>query len=81
MRLICPKILEPLRAQLRVAYGVMDILVPQVVLDRPGIMPVIGQLETGGMPQHVRMHRKANLGDLRGPRQHLAKARFIGPLL
>ena len=47
----------------------LDILVSKVVLDCPGIMPLIGQIETTGMPQHVGMHGKfkpsqlASLGD------------------
>jgi hypothetical protein len=30
----------------------------ELVLDRPGVDPIIGQLVAAGVPQHVEMHRE-----------------------
>ena len=57
-RLIRPKRGEALGAQLGIAHGVLNILVPQVVLNRPGIVAVIGQLKARGVAEHVGMHRE-----------------------
>src|SRR5512135_2282273 len=65
-RLIVPELLEPIAAELGVADGVLDILVPEVVLNRPGVLAVVGQLETGGMPQHVGMDGQVEAGRLPG---------------
>jgi hypothetical protein len=50
-----PKVLKPSRRQLGVAHGVLDLLVTQVGLQRPGIRPLVRQREAAGMPQHVGM--------------------------
>ena len=44
---------ESIRAQLRVAYGILNVLVAEVGLQRPGIMTLVRQRETAGVPQHV----------------------------
>jgi len=46
--------------------GVLDILMPQVMLDGSGILPVVSQLETGRMPQHMWMYWHAEFGSLAG---------------
>src|SRR4051794_40998969 len=53
---VLPEILEPLRGQLGVAHGVLDVLVPQPLLQGAGVPAVVGQLEAAGVPQHVRVH-------------------------
>jgi hypothetical protein len=50
---ISPKILEPRWCQLAVAHCVLDVLVAEVGLQRPGVHSVVGELETTGMTQHV----------------------------
>ena len=45
--------LEAGRRQLGVAHGVLDVAVPEIGLQRPGIDAVIGELEAAGVPQHV----------------------------
>jgi hypothetical protein len=51
-----PEVLESIRRhQLGVPYRMLDILVPQVVLDRSGIPLIVGQLVPTGMTQHVRV--------------------------
>src|SRR5262245_40131540 len=61
-RLVVQEVLEPIAAELGVANGVLDVLVPEVVLDCPGVLAIIGQLEAGGMPQHVGMHGEVEAG-------------------
>ena len=41
-----------------VADSVLNIPVPQVVLYRTRVLPILGQLVTAGMAQHVRMNCK-----------------------
>ena len=53
---VFPKALEPIRRQLGVADSVLDVPVPEVVLKRPRVVPVIGELEPAGMPGHVGMN-------------------------
>jgi len=53
-----PKILEPIRCQLGVARGVLDVAVAQVLLDRPRVLSIVRQFVARGMAQHVRMHRE-----------------------
>ena len=44
----------------------LDVFVPQVVLDGASVLTVVGELEPGRMPQHVRMDRHAQLGRVAG---------------
>jgi hypothetical protein len=46
---VLPKSIEPIRCQLRVANRVLDVSVPQVMLDGPGVVAVIGQLEAAAV--------------------------------
>ena len=43
-RLILPKPLEPLRAELGIAHGVGDVAMPEVLLDRAGVVAVVREL-------------------------------------
>jgi len=43
---------------------VLDILVPEVVLQSPCVVAIIGELKTTGMAQHVRVDRERHLGSL-----------------
>jgi hypothetical protein len=40
---LAPEVLEPIRCQLGVAHGVLNVLVPEVRLQRPRVVPGIGQ--------------------------------------
>jgi hypothetical protein len=53
---IPPEVLEPRWRQLAVANSVLDVLVAEVGLQRPGVDTVVGQLEPTGMTQHVRVY-------------------------
>ena len=54
--LILPKILKSFGRQLSVSNGVLDIFVPEVMLQRPGILTIVGELEPASMAKHVRMN-------------------------
>src|SRR6476619_6147749 len=73
-RSVLPEALETIRRQLRVAHGVHDVLVAEVMLEGPRIPPVIGEFVSAGMPEHVRMDRELELGSDCQTRQHFAEA-------
>ncbi len=58
LRSVLPEILEPIRRHLGVSNRVRDVFVAHVVLERPGIMPIVGKLVAGRVPEHVRMDRE-----------------------
>jgi len=45
------------------------------VLQRAGVLAVIGQFETAGMAEHMRVHAEWHLRRLPKPRDHSAEAR------
>src|SRR6516162_935645 len=49
-----PEILEAVRRKLGVAYRMLDVLVPEPSLQRPGVVSRIGQRVTASVAQHVR---------------------------
>src|SRR5262245_53584278 len=50
-----PEILEPRRRQLRVPDGVLNVLMAEISLQRPRVVPPVGQCVTAGVPKHVRV--------------------------
>jgi len=48
-----PEILEPVRRKLGVAHRMLNILVAEPGLQRPGVVPCVGQGIATGMPQHA----------------------------
>jgi hypothetical protein len=54
-RLLPPKILEPRRRQFCVPDRVLYVLVPQVGLQRTGVVAFVGQGITTGVAKHVRV--------------------------
>ena len=42
----------------------LNVLVPEVVLQGPRVVAIIGELEPAGMAEHVRVDRKWHLGGL-----------------
>ena len=60
--LVTKEIPEPLDAQRRIALGVPDVYMPEVVLNAAGILAVVDQLVATGMAQHVRVHGEAYPG-------------------
>ena len=55
---VAPEHLELIGREVRVARRVDDILVPEVVLNRPHVLPVVGQLVTRRVSQRVRVDRE-----------------------
>ena len=56
-----PEVLEPLGRKLRVSNGVLDVLVPEVVLQGARVLAIVGEFETDGMAEHVRVQAKRHL--------------------
>ena len=50
-----PEVAESVRRKLRIAHGVLDILVSKVVLQGTGIVAVVSELVAAGVAQHVRV--------------------------
>ena len=59
-----PKVLEPVGRHVGVPDRVLDILVPEVVLQGPGVMAIVREFEPAGMAKHVRVDREWHLGGL-----------------
>src|SRR5262249_28606818 len=59
-----PKILESVGRHFGVPDGVLDVLVPEVVLQGPRVVAIIGQLEPAGVAKHVWVDREWHLGGL-----------------
>ena len=59
-----PKVLEPIGRHFGVSDRVLDVLVPEVVLQGPGVMAIVRELEPAGMAKHVRVDREWHLGGL-----------------
>src|SRR5262245_64839750 len=59
-----PKILESVRRHFGVPDRVLDVLVPEVMLQGPRVVAIIGQLEPTGMAKHVWVDREWHLGGL-----------------
>ena len=47
-----------------VPNGVLNVLVPEVVLQGTRVVAIVGQLEPAGMAEHVRVDREWHLGSL-----------------
>src|SRR5215472_6805513 len=63
-RELAPKILEAVRRHFGVPDRVLDVLVPEVVLQRPRVVAIVSELEPTGMAQHVWVDRERHLGSL-----------------
>ena len=62
--LVFPEIFEPIRRQRRVAHRRLDGAMPEVSLDRAGILTICRQLEPAAVAQHVAMDQKTKPGSL-----------------
>ena len=58
---IPPEVLEPIRGHLGIPDGMHDVLVPEVVLQRARVVPVIRELVPAGVAEHVWMDREWDL--------------------
>src|SRR5262249_27841451 len=59
-----PKVLEPVGCHVGVPDGVLNVLVPEVVLERSRVVAIVGELEPTGMAKHVGVDREWHLGSL-----------------
>src|SRR5262252_1405768 len=59
-----PKVLEPVWRHIGVPDCVLNVLVPEVVLQGPRVVAIVGELESAGMAKHVRVDREWHLGGL-----------------
>src|SRR5262245_22328674 len=59
-----PKVLEPVGHHVGVPDRVLDVPVPEVVLQGPRVVAIVGELEPTGMAQHVWVDREWHLGGL-----------------
>src|SRR5215212_2458607 len=71
---IFPEGFETLGGELGVAHRVLNVLVPEIMLQGPRVLTVVGQLVAACMPQHVRVHRERKRPRLARAGEHLAKA-------
>src|SRR5215472_12112878 len=69
-----PKALEAICRELGIADRMLDVSVPEVVLQGAGVLPIVRELEAAGVPEHVRVHREAKRARLADPRERLAEA-------
>jgi len=53
-----PELLKPRRVGRGVLDGVLDVAVPEVILNEPRIGALVGQGEAASMAQHVRVGAK-----------------------
>jgi hypothetical protein len=61
-RLFPPEIPEPHRSQFGVPHGVLNVLVPEVGLERPRVVPLVGKCVPACVPQHVWVDLEGQLG-------------------
>src|SRR5437899_12629890 len=73
---IAPKRSESIWRELRVTDRVHDVAVSEIRLDRARVHAVVREVETGRVPQHVRMDRELNTGLASGSRDQFAHRRF-----
>jgi len=59
-----PKILVSVGCHVGVPDGVLNVLMPEVVLQGARVVAIVGQLKPAGMAKHVGMDREWHLGDL-----------------
>ena len=72
---IVPEIFETVSTQLRVAHGVLNVPMTEVVLNGACVLPVVGQFESDRVPQHLRMNGHADVGFPASARDNLPKGR------
>ena len=71
VELILPEILKSVVSQFCVANGMLDVSVTHIVLDCSCVLPIVAELETGAMPEHMRMNRESNTGQFARTTDHL----------
>ncbi len=59
-----PKVAEPVRCQLGITDGMLDIFMTEIMLQGAGIVSIVGKLIAACVTQHVRMDGEWHLGGL-----------------
>src|SRR5262249_47367466 len=59
-----PKVPEAIGRHFGVAHRVLDVLVPEIVLQGARVVAIVGELEPTGVAKHVWMHWEWHLGGL-----------------
>ena len=80
---VLPEILEPIRSHFGISNRVHGFLVAHVVLKGSGVMPIVGKLVAGGVPEHMRVDRERELCGFSGPGnyfQESRRSRWTAPL-
>jgi hypothetical protein len=72
-----PKVFKAVRRHLGVPDRVLNVLVPEVVLQGPCVVPVVGEFEPTGMAKHVRVDRESHLGSLAAALDEAAGQRYF----
>ena len=49
----------------------LNVAMPEVLLDGTGIRTFVGEIKTAGMPEHVGMNRKREASDLSCPQNNM----------
>ena len=62
-----PEIAEPVRRKLGIAHRVLNVLMPEPGLQRPGVVAGIGQRVAAAVPQHVRVDWERHFRPLSDP--------------
>ena len=58
---VSPEITKPLGSQFRVAHRVLNMAMPEILLDGAGIDAFVREVKATGMAQHMGMDRKGEL--------------------
>src|SRR5215470_20153185 len=69
-KLVLPEAFKPIRRQSRVTDGRVDRLVPEVMLDCPGVLAIVCELVAAGMAQHVAVNEEGEARGFASPRDH-----------
>src|SRR3712207_4029765 len=72
--LLPPKVSEALGGELGVPGRVLDVAVPEPLLDRAGVVAVVGELEAAAVPEHVRVDGEGEAGPLADTTHELLEA-------
>ena len=59
-----PKVFEPVGRHFGIPDRVLNVLVPEVLLQGPRVVAIICELEPAGMAKHVGVDRERHLGGL-----------------
>src|SRR5262249_33273883 len=74
LRSASPKVLEPVRRHFGVPDRVLNVLVSEVVLQRPRVVTIVGELEPTGVAKHVGVDWEWHLGGLADALDEAVKA-------